>query len=240
MTVGKEKGKKERKPEEEKEEITTQRDGTTEVVQGFAPATKRTILQVPLPDCWSPGLRITDAETNQVVYKVLEHERMGRTRGGDPLFLVLIGNEHDQAAAVVLREIDYLHMKDQYVIFSVTPNYEGQVPFKGKYFDMYQLATLEQSPLGNTYQLVSYENRRKVLLRATNPGICWTLLCCTMCFLSGCFKWELAFYEPGAGPRDKSVVRHQQKERVTVEPGASPLLAVCLAYALDRLTIPAC
>eukprot|EP00978_Attheya_sp_CCMP212_P027494 scaffold92094_cov55-Attheya_sp.AAC.2 len=52
---------------------------------------------------------------------------------------------------------------------------------------------------------------------------------------SCCPRWKLEFYKPGHRDR-KVIIRDEGDNTVTVEPWQSPLLAVCMAYAMDRLT----
>jgi hypothetical protein len=109
--------------------------------------------------------------------------------------------------------------------FSIYGYQEGAAPvFK---------ATIQQSVLGKKCKL--YDDNENVLLKAKNGNIRFAdlLLPCLLC----CHAWRLEFYKPGHS-EDKVLMRDQGEGIVTVAPGESPLMAICVAYAIDKFLTP--
>jgi hypothetical protein len=215
-----------------------------EPMQGFAPTNTKAVLHIPAANRWHYGASVNNqyskGRSDALAFNVLRNERVGRTRGGDPIFRAVLGDEHNQVVAVIIREIDYRRMKDLFMFYSVRPEWPGhQASTKHSNeptaYQMYPFASLEQSSLGKNYRLYSCKDH-ELLMEASNPKLRFALLCCMCCMALGAFRWKLAFHKPR---HEKTLVlRNQTTDEVTVEPGTSPLLAVCMSYALDRLTIP--
>lgn len=199
------------------------------------------VLRIPNADKWRDGMVFMD-EKGGFIAKVLKHEKVGHLASGDPRFRVTLGNEQNEVIAVVTRKIE--NMEDIYMIFSLEPNWVGQEPVpymskdsKTKTFDMYAVASLYQGTFGGDYTLKSSQNN-KVLMKASNSNITWTLICCPCAIMCGGCKWELAFYKPHGG--EPALVRDQGAQLLGVAAGENPLLGVCIAYAVDRQTTVAC
>jgi hypothetical protein len=221
-------------------------------LQGFAPTSTFSVLHVPSADHWQCGTSIKSQQGRSDalpvdVFHVLRSERVGRTRWGDPIFRAVLGDIQDQMVAVILREIDYRRMKDTFVFYSVTPTWPGQPARKKDRIarcDLYPFASLEASPLGRNYRLYACKDH-ELLLKASNPNIRCTRLCCALCCTLCClygwlpWQWKLTFRKPG-NRKDAVILWNQMTAQVTVTAGTSPLLAVCMSYALDRLTTPTC
>ncbi len=126
--------------------------------------------------------------------------------------------------------------------------------------DLYPIASVVQSVCGKTYTVLS-PDRETIRWRATNGKFRKMLLCCPWCIAVGVCMWEFEFEDlnlqqlhshsrwqgyhvaPGqseeSSPRDSVVFSRDQDIRfLNVAPGTSPLLALCVAYAVDRLTRP--
>ena len=95
---------------------------------------------------------------------------------------------------------------------------------------------LRQSPLGGAYTLK--DENDQVILFASNQAVPPTLLCCAPCLVAGCCNFTIAYTDdpqkPGGG-RNVLIERNQTDETIRVAAGQSPLLAICVAYATDRL-----
>jgi len=210
----------------------------------WEPTATSCVLKVPLAEMWHEGMTIADDKGN-IIYKVLQNKIVRRAKSGDPIFQATIGNDRDEVIAVVRREMDFRHQIDGFTIYSLTPNWAGQSattfhPIKNdeRGFEMFSLVRFEQSPLGGNYTLKSSEDDG-IIMKAENSNIRLTFLCCP-CLLCGCCKaWQLEFFRAGQGSH--SVLDRDQKAMtVTVAPGETLILAVCMAYAVDRLTIYSC
>jgi hypothetical protein len=230
--------------EESKMGDTHPKDAETRNSSPWEPTATSRVLYVPLAEMWREGMTIADDRGN-ITYKVLHNELLGRTKAGDPILQATIGNERDEVIAVIRREMDLRHLTDGFTIYSMTPNWTGQSATvirhleKESGFEMFALARFEQSPLGKDYTLKASQDG-KIMLSAENQSIRLTFLCCPCFILCGCFKaWQLEFFKVGQGSCSV-VVRDQQPMTLTVSPGESLLLAVCIAYAVDRVTIMAC
>jgi hypothetical protein len=220
---------------------TQPKEAETRNSSPWEPIATTRVLCVPLAEMWREGTTIAD-DRGIIAYKVLHHEVLGRTKGGDPIFQAIIGNDRDEVIAVIRREMDLRHLKDGFTIYSLTPNWTGQSATvihhreKESGFEMFALARFEQSPLGRDYTLTSSQDG-KIMLSAENQNIRLTFLCCPCFILCGCCKaWQLEFFKVGQGSCSV-IVRDQQPMTLTVSPGESLLLAVCIAYAVDRVTI---
>ena len=218
----------------------------------FQPTTAERVIRIPLASSWSDDLVLRD-DRGQFVAKVLKHEKYGHTQGGDAKWRVTFGNEQDQVMAVLLRKIE--RAQDVFVVYSTTPNWSGQTPEpyylkKGKQeqflFEIYPLGELKQGVFGGGYRLQSSRGNHAVLLEASNRNITWALLCCPLAILCGCCHWRLSFYEPGQQGHRRSrrqrpaIVRDQEAQVVRIAAGASPLLGICIAYAVDRQVTVSC
>ena len=248
------KKKKKKKKEEVVDEVglalgesskvdTAPKDAETRNSNPWEPTATSCVLNVRLAEFWHEGMTIADDKGN-IIYKVLQDKIVGHSKCGDPLFQATIGNDRDEVIAVVRREMDFRHLKDGFTIYTLTPNWTGQSamifhPIKNERgFEIFSLARFEQSPLGKDYTLKSSKDDA-IILKAENPNIRLTLLCCPLALFCGCcHAWQLEFFRAGQG--SCSVLdRDQQAMTVTVAPGESLLMAVCMAYAVDRLTIVA-
>jgi len=211
----------------------------------FAPTTTSRVLCVPPAHEWQDGMTFKDKQ-GAFIAKVLRHEKLGRMASGDQIFRVTLGDEQGNVIAVITRKME--NFQDVYVVSSVTPNWPGQPsePYMNKdktqdsSVQLYLVGKLYQGTLGGHYTLKSSQGNT-ILMKASNSNIKWTLICCMGAILFGCCKWKLSFYRPHGGRRGGlAIVRDQAADNVSIAVGESPLLGVCLAYAVDRQTTLAC
>lgn len=206
------------------------------------PITTSKVLIAPMASRWIDGMAINDQEGKQV-YQILSEDTDGRMKTGDQKHRATIASpEGKEVIAVVVRKV--INMTDSFVIYSTKPNWDGQEaePYmlqKTKQFDMYPRAYIQQSIFGKKYT-VKLSKDDSVLLKAKNGNIRTTLLCCPMCLLLDMFRWRLEFYQPGQHPRQNLILRNQDTETLEIAFGSSPLLGLCISYAVDRLTSPTC
>jgi hypothetical protein len=198
------------------------------------------ILHVPTADWWHDGTHIKDEKGN-IAYTILREEKVGMAF---PIFRATIADENNEVLAVVVRERTKRGLQDSYTIYSMTPNWPGQeaVPYivdKKKAFGMYALASIHKSVLGSNYGLISCQDG-SALMKHKNGKILSAFLCSPFGVILGLCKLQFTFYKPGEHPRRFLVLRNQEAAIVSVDPGASPLMGVCMAYAVDRMTTYVC
>lgn len=207
-------------------------------------------LIVPLAREWREGMIIRDH--GAFVAKVLCHERLGRLKSGNPVLRVTLADENDDITAVVTRTM--AHGLDVYEISSAKPNFPGQVPLPYIYMYkdlhdrnhklsvrtscVYPFAQLCRTRLGGVHTLKLSQDDKKVIMQSKNRTINWMVLCCPFALILSPYVWMFAFYRGGRRPRRKEpvIVRDQDSRQLQIQAGESMLLAICVSYAVDRMT----
>lgn len=136
-----------------------------------------------------------------------------------------------------------------FTIYTMEPNFEGQeattmedvAVLNGQ--AVYKYGRLRQSALGGTYTFrkTTGPGRKDHTqpMKARNGKVSCALLLCGFPFL--CSKWNMEFVGTTGTEKGNShtrCIRSQRDESLDIAPGQDPLVAVCLAYAVDRLTNP--
>jgi hypothetical protein len=208
----------------------------------WGPTTKKHVYDVPLADHWQAmvGTDIKDG-SSEMVFRILGEERIGRLKTGDPIFRVTVGATDNRVLAVIQREMK--NLSDRYVIYGLTANGHEPIPYNDmdsgqKRFDMYPVVEIVQSVLGKNYTIKSPGNDGEILFKATNGNIRAALICCGPCLLVGVIPFKFAFHKRGQDPKEVALYRDQSAQVLEVTAGTSPLLGICMAYAVDRLTRP--
>ncbi|KAL7566781.1 hypothetical protein ACA910_019375 [Epithemia clementina (nom. ined.)] len=209
------------------------------------------VLLVPLASEWHDGLIIRDHGT--LVAKVLCEERMGRLKSGNPVFRVSFSDENDQIMAVVTRKLD-TNGQDSYEISSVYPTYPDQQsePYVYMHKDpkdhniqkvvttqVYPYVKLVQSTLGGVHTVKSCQDDKIVIMKAKNRDIKFMVICCPVALIRSPYFWTFAFHR-GRPTREPAILRDQESQQLHVKAGESMLLAVCVSYAVDRMTSTMC
>jgi hypothetical protein len=231
----------EEKKGNEAEKLDMEKVKTQEVLPTdlWAPCTIGKCLHIPASHAWPVGTEIKD-DKGQVIFKIIREQVVGSNLVIGPIYQVIIGDAGGNMIAVVQRcEKPDSCGKDYFSIYALdgpptstptdqkgtTPVLDVQGHFKAK---------IQQSVLGKKYKL--YDDNDDVLLKAKNGNIR-----CALFFLPCLFcnpSWRLEFYKPGHS-EDKVLVRDQGEGILTVAPGGqSPLMAICVAYAIDKFLTP--
>jgi hypothetical protein len=202
----------------------------------WAPCTIGRELHIPASHAWPVGTGIKD-DKGQVMIKIIREQIVDSNLIMGPIYRVIIGDASGTTIAMVQRgDKPDSCLKDHFSIYALggppTPSDQKGAPpvldvpwhFKAK---------IRQSVLGKKYK--PYDDNDNVLLKAKNGNIrcALFLLPCLFCNPT----WRLEFYKPGHS-EDKVIVRDQGEGIVTVAPGESPLMAVCVAYAIDKFLTP--
>ena len=97
-----------------------------------------------------------------------------------------------------------------------------------------QSLRLEQSPLLGKFKL--YENDQ-VVLKCKNRTVPSSATWCVFLTFCGYLTFTFEYYRSPDSNNTKEVkfIRNQSKEKIKIRAGTSPLLALCVAYATDRL-----
>ena len=200
-----------------------------------------TLLSVPFADQWQQGTVIMD-DQNRAHFIIAEHvddaERSRNTMAAIAQ-ATCVGKGDDysfgvgQTLAVVTQERKA--MTPTFRIFTAHPSYPGQVhDHDNRGAPMHFYGILEQSSTGGTFTFsrAVAEGEKKITLRATSFGVSISKLFRFHPFLGS--KWNFTFRKPGG--REKRLLRNQHDENLLIAPGQDPLIALCIAYACDRLT----
>lgn len=93
---------------------------------------------------------------------------------------------------------------------------------------------LRQSSLGGAYTLQDEDGQ--LLWAASDASIPLTLLCCAPCLMMGAFNFCITYYKKNQQQQGCLMMeRNQAQGTIRMAAGTSPLLALCVAYATDRL-----
>jgi hypothetical protein len=208
----------------------------------WGPTAKKRVYVVPLAEYWKSlvGTDIKDG-SNDMVFRIHREERIGRFKTKDPIFRVTVGATDNRILAVIQREMK--NLKDRYVVYGLTSNGHDPVPYHDvkngqKRFDMYPVVEIVQSVLGGEYVIKSPGNDGEILFKATHGNIRTALICCGPCVLLGAIPFKFEFHKRGQEPKEVVLFRDQKAQVMEVAAGTSPLLGICMAYAVDRLTCP--
>jgi hypothetical protein len=191
-----------------------------------------------------PGMEIRD-EQGRFICKLFDEGEHGSGPAG-LMFFAIFANAENEPMALVKRNPVSGCGDNHFYINSVSPNYEDQPSSSSFTFNhpggvssqiefTYPRSRLTQSTFGKNYTLYVKKTETmpvEVVLTATNGNIRAMLLFTAM--LCSCKGFKLEFYEPGQS--HPAILRNQKDDSITVAPGQSPLMGVCLAYAVDRLT----
>jgi hypothetical protein len=132
--------------------------------------------------------------------------------------------------------------RETYDMYTAYPNYSRQPITRrwegaeGKNF--YLLGTLRQSMFGKNYVYKRVHQQGikfKTVMKASNGRIRWAMLPCMIPFI--CPRWHLKFYNVD-DQKNPTIIRNQGDNTLTVGPDENLLEAICISYAVDRLTNP--
>jgi hypothetical protein len=231
------------------EDKPTKRDsevspGKAAVSPGKAACIDRTpshkLLKVAQACNWGPGTTIYDDRDNAIFEVVFQRSVARAGMGGlDPIYeAVIMEIETREPVGYVRRVIegssDSYHVDMAYPIHSSQP-----ITLKSEGGDFYALGILTQSMFGKNYvykRWCDQELKFKTAMNASNGRIRFAFLClCMLPFM--CPRWLLKFYNVD-DQKNPAIIRDQGDNTLTVAPGENLLEAICISYAVDRLTNP--
>jgi hypothetical protein len=105
---------------------------------------------------------------------------------------------------------------------------------------MYPVVKIVKGVLGLNYVIKSPGNNSEILFKANNASIRNAVIICSPCIFLGIFRFQFAFHKRGKDPTEVVIFRDQRTQVLEVAPGISPLLGLCIAYAVDRLNRHIC
>lgn len=207
----------------------------------WGPSPADHILFVPTAEFWHGGAHIKD-EKGDIVFTILREEKNGLVF---PIYRATIADEYNEIIAVVVRCKRRRHMglRDAYTIYSMTPIVPGQEPvpyvFKQKKVcDMYPVVSIYKS-LTRNYVVTAFQDS-SILMRHKDGFLFSALSFSPFCMILPICRRQFTFYKPGDNPRRFLILRNQEAAILSVAHGASPLMGVCIAYAVDRMNQSSC
>jgi hypothetical protein len=207
----------------------------------FDRTTSPTLLKVARAYNWGPGTRIYDDRDN-ALFEVIAQGCAGMNGAGPVYEAVITEINTREPVAYVRKGMEVF--RETYHIYTAYPNYdsqpitrrwEGAEGAEGR--DFYALGTLRQSMFGKNYvykrcrQGFNFERA----MNASNGRIRCAAVPCMIPFL--CPRWHLKFYNVD-DQNNPAIIRDQRDNTLTVALGENLLEAICISYAVDRLTNP--
>jgi hypothetical protein len=217
------------------EEEPTQRDYGISPGEAacFDRTTSDKLLKVDRAYNWGPGTEMYDDRDNAIFGVVFQG--CAGVSGGVPIYEAMIMEiETRQPVAYVRKGIEVF--RETYHIYTAYPNYSSQPITRLDDMSWYALGTLRQSMFGKNYAYkICHGLEFKTAMNASNGRIRWALLLCMIPFM--CPRWHLKFYNVG-DQKNPAIIRNQGDNTLTVAPDENLLEAICISYAVDRLTNP--
>jgi hypothetical protein len=206
----------------------------------FDRTTSHKLLKVDRACNWGPGTRIYDARDN-AIFEVLSQGYTGMSRG--PIYeAVIMEIEYREPVGYVRKDNEVFRgiyrFRENYDIYTAYPNYSSQPMTRLDDMGWYALGTLRQSMFGKNYVYKRVHQQGikfKTVMKASNGRIRWAMLPCMIPFI--CPRWHLKFYNVD-DQKNPTIIRNQGDNTLTVGPDENLLEAICISYAVDRLTNP--
>lgn len=228
--------------------------GVTPTVGGVLPATTVTTLSLVKANQWRAGYEIQDLAGN-TSFVVASEGVIGyqQSFAGEPIFAAVIKAPGTTViTAVVVR--NQTQVSDCFEIYTITANYDGQkstgyeritselrASLAASTTPLYLCSKLSISCTGRTltyYRCQSENESDVVTFKAKVFPLLIVILSCGLGAL--CATRKVKFYEPGQRKKNVPAILCRKKGIVEVAEGLPLFEAVCIAYALDRLTTISC
>jgi hypothetical protein len=197
--------------------------------------TTHKLLKVDRAYNWGPGTTIHDDRDNALFEVALQG--FAGVNGAGVVYEALIIEAETRKPVAYIRKGGEV-FRETFHIHTAYPNYSGQsTACNGHGTDFYVLGTLRQSMFGKNYvyKRCLQGNAFKTVMKASNGRNRCALIPCMIPFM--CPRWHLKFYNVD-DPTNPAIIRDQADNTLEVAPGENLLEAICISYAVDRLTNP--
>jgi len=229
-------GKKNESEFEENTAATTEEEATPAMHACYDPTTTHQLLKVDRAFSWGQGTKIYN-DKGKTLFEVKWQGCSNMTPAGPVYTAMLSESETGEPVAYISKGPEVF--RETYYIFTAFPNFVDEpATMQSEQTEWYLLGTVRQSVLGKNYvcKHCTVGNEFETTMRAKNGNIRCALLPCMLPFI--CPRWNLKFYNVNDPMDHPAIVRDQRENTLAVAPGNNVLEAVCISYAVDRLTNP--